>query len=255
LDGQNVSAPPQLLREYVPFQTYPGGEVVANVPTWKRILDYVVILLTLPLGVLLVILIAMWIKIHSPGPIFFRQERVGYRGKRFMMLKFRTMKVNVETQSHERYLEQLISANRPMTKDAYDKAKIIYGGGFLRAMGLDELPQLLHVLLGQMSLSGPRPCTPHEFLRYKEWYKERVNVLPGLTGYWQVNGKNKTTFTEMMNMDIFYARHMSLWLDLVIIVKTPPVILEQVREYYTARHRSQDPEGSKETSPIKDLPH
>jgi lipopolysaccharide/colanic/teichoic acid biosynthesis glycosyltransferase len=200
-------------------------------PLWKRILDVICILLSLPLWLPIVVFVTLWIKIASPGPIFFRQERVGYRGKRFLIIKFRTMKVNVETQSHERHLEQLMQANCPMTKlDASGDPRIIPGGRILRAMGLDELPQLFNVLRGEMSLVGPRPCTPHEFQCYKPWQQERVNAAPGLTGYWQVNGKNKTTFTEMISMDIFYTKNMSLWLDLAIILKTLPAIIAQVFE-------------------------
>jgi lipopolysaccharide/colanic/teichoic acid biosynthesis glycosyltransferase len=208
----------------------------AQIPAWKRILDVACILLSMPLWLPVVIFLALWIKLVSPGPILFRQERVGYLGRRFMILKFRTMKVNVETQSHERYLEQLIHANRPMTKlDASGDPRIILGGRILRAMGLDELPQLFNVFRGEMSLVGPRPCTPHEFARYQAWQKERVDAQPGLTGYWQVNGKNKTTFTEMINMDIFYAKNMSLRLDLTIMLKTFPAVLAQVIETRVAR--------------------
>jgi lipopolysaccharide/colanic/teichoic acid biosynthesis glycosyltransferase len=203
----------------------------SQVPSWKRILDVTCILLSLPLWLPVVIVLALWIKLASPGPILFRQERIGYRGGRFMILKFRTMKVNVETQSHERYLEQLIHANRPMTKlDSSGDPRIIPGGRLLRATGLDELPQLFNVLRGEMSLVGPRPCTPHEFGRYQKWQQARVNAPPGLTGYWQVNGKNKTTFTEMINMDIHYTEKMSLWLDLVIMLKTLPAVMAQVIE-------------------------
>jgi lipopolysaccharide/colanic/teichoic acid biosynthesis glycosyltransferase len=99
-------------------------------------------------------------------------------------------------------------------------------------VGLDELPQLFNVFRGEMSLVGPRPCTPHEFRGYKVWHQERVNAPPGLTGYWQVNGKNKTTFTEMINMDIFYTKNMSLWLDLLILVKTPFAVTNQVMELH-----------------------
>jgi len=170
-----------------------------------------------------------------------------------MFLKFRTMKSNVETQSHERQLEELLQANRPMTKlTAAGDPKIIPGGRLLRHSGLDELPQLLNVLRGEMSLVGPRPSTVHEFNRYQRWQQERVNALPGLTGYWQVNGKNKTTFTEMMNLDIFYTRHMSLWLDLTIMAKTFPVILAQLIEIHGVRHRPDGPEESE--SPITHKP-
>src|SRR5271166_6238826 len=203
----------------------------SGVPSWKRILDVTCILLSLPLWLPVVILIALWIKIVSPGPIFFRQERVGYRGNLFMILKFRTMKSNVETVSHERHLEQLMQTDRPMTKlDAGGDPRIIRGGHLLRATGLDELPQLCNVLRGEMSLVGPRPCTPAEFRRYQQWQQQRVNAAPGLTGYWQVNGKNKTTFTEMINLDIFYTKNMSLRLDLAIILRTVPAIFGQLLE-------------------------
>ena len=153
-----------------------------------------------------------------------------------MILKFRTMKVNVETQSHERHLEQLIHADCPMTKlDASGDPRIISGGRILRATGLDELPQLFNVLRREMSLVGPRPCTPHEFQRYQAWQQERVNAAPGLTGYWQVNGKNKTTFTEMIKMDIFYTKNMSFWLDVTIMLKTFPAIFMQLAESRLAK--------------------
>ena len=213
------------------FGTGIAMEAPAGVPSWKRILDITCILLTAPFWLPVVMILTLWIKLASPGPIFFRQERVGHRGRRFMILKFRTMKVNVETQSHERHLEQLIHGDRPMTKlDASGDPRIIPGGRILRAIGLDELPQLFNVLRGEMSLVGPRPCTPHEFSRYQRWQHERVNAPPGLTGYWQVNGKNKTTFTEMINMDIFYTKNMSLWLDLTIMVRTFPAVISQVME-------------------------
>jgi lipopolysaccharide/colanic/teichoic acid biosynthesis glycosyltransferase len=222
-----------------------------QVPAWKRVLDVVCIVLGMPLWLPVMIFLTVWVKFASPGPIFFRQERVGYRGKRFMILKFRTMKVNVETQSHEQYVDQLIHGNRPMTKlDASGDPRIIAGGRILRAMGLDELPQLINVFRGEMSLVGPRPCTPHEFGRYQGWQQDRVNAPPGLTGYWQVNGKNKTTFTEMIHMDIFYTKNMSLWLDLTIMAKTFPAILVQVIETRFAprvRNRSSAGQGSSES--------
>jgi lipopolysaccharide/colanic/teichoic acid biosynthesis glycosyltransferase len=220
-----------------------------EIPLWKRILDCTCIVISLPFWLPVMIFAMLWIKVASPGPIFFRQERVGYRGRRFMIFKFRTMKVNVETQSHERHLEQLIHANCPMTKlDASGDPRIIPGGRLIRAMGLDELPQLFNVLSGEMSLVGPRPCTPYEFKRYVGWQQERVNAPPGLTGYWQVNGKNKTTFTEMISMDIFYAKNMSLRLDLAIILRTLPAVMAQLAEARIrnrARHGDAKPVGDK----------
>jgi lipopolysaccharide/colanic/teichoic acid biosynthesis glycosyltransferase len=171
------------------FATGITTAAASPVPAWKTILDLTCILISLPLWLPVALLIALWIKLASPGPVLFRQERVGYLGKRFMILKFRTMKVNVETRTHECHLEQLINSNVPMTKlDNAGDPRIIPGGRTLRATGLDELPQLFNVLRGEMSLVGPRPCTPNEFKKYQGWQKERVNVPPGLTGYWQVNG-------------------------------------------------------------------
>jgi lipopolysaccharide/colanic/teichoic acid biosynthesis glycosyltransferase len=175
-----------------------------------------------------------WIKMISPGPIFYRQERVGHRGRRFMIFKFRTMHANADTRTHEDYFAHLMNADCPMTKlDALDDNRLIGCGRFLRASGMDELPQLLNVLRGDMSLVGPRPCLPNEFDRYTPAQRQRVNALPGLTGYWQVNGKNKTTFSEMIAMDIFYSEHMSVWLDLGIISKTIPALVAQTLESRT----------------------
>jgi lipopolysaccharide/colanic/teichoic acid biosynthesis glycosyltransferase len=186
--------------------------------------------------------VSIWIKLVSPGPLLFRQERVGYRGRRFTIFKFRTMEANVETRSHELHLQHLINSDCPMTKlDASGDRRIIIGGRILRAMGLDELPQIFNVLRREMSLVGPRPCTVNEFQCYKSWQQERLDVLPGLTGYWQVNGKNKTTFSEMIDLDIYYARNVSLLLDLSILVKTVPAILGQVLE---SRFRNVGPKVS-----------
>jgi lipopolysaccharide/colanic/teichoic acid biosynthesis glycosyltransferase len=137
------------------------------------------------------------------------------------------MRADAETLRHERHVERLLQSNAPMAKlDATDP-RIICGGRLLRALGLDELPQLFNVLSGDMSLVGPRPCTVHEFQRYQPWQRERVNAWPGLTGYWQVHGKNKTTFTDMIQMDIFYSRNLSFRMDLTILWKTLPSVMSQ----------------------------
>jgi exopolysaccharide production protein ExoY len=232
------------------FETAATTAASSQVPRWKTILDIALILLSMPFWLPIMLFLTLWIKLASPGPVFFRQERVGYRGKRFMILKFRTMKLNVETRTHESHLEELINANVPMTKlDAAGDPRIIRGGRIIRAMGLDELPQLFNVLRGEMSLVGPRPCTPHEFKSYKVWQRERVNAAPGLTGFWQVNGKNRTTFAEMIKLDIFYTKNMSLWLDLKIILKTLPALMEQVNDSRSARRQGGRPVGS----PSKEL--
>jgi len=141
------------------------------------------------------------------------------------------MRANAETHTHEHYFRELMEVDRPMTKlDAYGDPRLAPFGRFLRASGLDELPQIFNVLCGEMSLVGPRPCTPNEFAHYEPWQRERVNGLPGLTGHWQVNGKNKTTFNEMIMMDLFYLENMSLLLDLKIMLKTAAVIVGQLLE-------------------------
>jgi lipopolysaccharide/colanic/teichoic acid biosynthesis glycosyltransferase len=221
-----------------------------EVPRWKRVFDVTCVLVTLPFWLPLIVLVMAWIVITSRGPVFFRQERVGYRRRPFMLFKFRTMHVNAETQTHAEYFFRLMQEDCPMTKlDAAGDPRLITGGRFLRASGLDELPQIFNVLWGQMSLVGPRPCLPHEFERYGAWQRERVNAPPGLTGYWQVSGKNKTTFSEMIAMDIFYARNMSVWLDVKIILKTIPALIEQILEGHQA-HEIESPQRAVQTAAI-----
>jgi lipopolysaccharide/colanic/teichoic acid biosynthesis glycosyltransferase len=202
---------------------------LAAIPRWKRMLDVVFILLILPVILPLAALIAMLIRMVSDGPILFKQERIGHLGQRFMCLKFRTMFVGAETTTHQGYLHHLINSSTPMIKlDARGDSRIIPFGLLLRSSGLDELPQLINVLRGEMSLVGPRPCLPYECDNYLPWQRERFDTLPGLTGLWQVSGKNRTTFVEMMQLDIKYARNKTLWLDLAIILRTIPAILGQI---------------------------
>ena len=202
-----------------------------GLPAWKRALDIACILFALPVVVPIVLIISIWIKISSPGPILFCQERVGYRGSRFTCLKFRSMKIGADNGVHKNYLQELIHSETPMTKmDSRGDARLIPLGALLRSSGLDELPQLVNVLRGEMSVVGPRPCIPYESENYLPWQRERFDALPGLTGLWQVCGKNKTTFNEMINLDIAYARNKSLRLDLKIILKTIPALIAQVRE-------------------------
>jgi lipopolysaccharide/colanic/teichoic acid biosynthesis glycosyltransferase len=207
-------------------------------PGWKTGLDITCILLSLPIWLPLMILLMLVTRIASPGPIFYRQERIGLGGRHFFIWKFRTMKLSAETQTHESYFEKLMRVDCPMTKlDAYGDPRLAPFGRILRASGLDELPQIFNVLRGEMSLVGPRPCTPNEFAHYEPWQRERVNGLPGLTGYWQVNGKNKTTFNQMITMDLFYLKNMSILLDLKIMLKTGAVIAGQLFESHSAAHK------------------
>jgi lipopolysaccharide/colanic/teichoic acid biosynthesis glycosyltransferase len=200
-----------------------------GIPQWKRALDLTAILLALPVLLPLVVVIALIIRVSSTGPVLFQQERIGHRGKRFMCLKFRTMYCGAETASHQGHLQQLMDSNTPMIKmDARGDSRIIPLGRLLRAAGLDELPQLANILKGEMSLVGPRPCLPYEADKYLPWQRERFNAAPGLTGLWQVSGKNRTTFTRMIQLDIEYARNQTFWLDLKIIFKTIPALLGQM---------------------------
>jgi lipopolysaccharide/colanic/teichoic acid biosynthesis glycosyltransferase len=226
----------------------------AETPLWKRLLDVVLILLTLPASLPIFLFIACVIKLVSSGPVFYRQERIGLGGLKFNCLKFRSMKPGADTGVHQKHLKQLIQSNVPMTKmDKSGDPRLIPGGAWLRATGLDELPQLINVLRGEMSLVGPRPCTPYEYEDYSPWHKQRCNTLPGLTGLWQVSGKNKTTFTEMINMDIYYASHKTLWMDLTIIFKTLPALAGQrnphcARKSCGSRKKSTDNAGASNLS-------
>ena len=224
---------------------------VNRIPGWKSALDVTGILLALPIWLPLMILLMIVTRLASPGPIFYRQKRVGLGGRHFLIWKFRTMKMSAETETHERHLEELIRINCPMTKlDTYGDPRLAPFGRFLRASGLDELPQIFNVLCGEMSLVGPRPCLPNEFAHYQPWQKERVNGLPGLTGYWQVNGKNKTTFNEMIAMDLFYLKNLSFLLDLKIIIKTCTVIARQLFESRPAALTDRQSEGFHSPAPI-----
>jgi exopolysaccharide production protein ExoY len=203
-----------------------GGKVL-----WKRVLDTALIILSAPLTIPLAAVIGLFIKLCSKGPVIFKQIRVGKDGKPFMCFKFRTMKVNADTGVHKAYLHTLIGSDTPMKKmDTKGDSRLIPIGALLRATGLDELPQLINVLKGEMSICGPRPCVPYEAEKYSDWHRRRFEALPGLTGWWQVCGKNNTSFNEMIQMDIWYAENQSLWLDMKIIIFTVPALLSQVLE-------------------------
>ena len=198
-------------------------------PIWKSVLDVACIALFAPLWLPLMLLLMLLTRVASAGPIFYRQRRVGFGGRHFLIWKFRTMKVSAETQTHERYFQELIRRDCAMTKlDTNGDPRLAPFGRILRASGLDELPQIFNVLSGEMSLVGPRPCLPNEFANYEPWQRERVNALPGLTGLWQVSGKNKTTFNDMIRMDLTYANNMSPLLDIKIMFKTAGTIAREM---------------------------
>ena len=211
--------------------------VLFRMPMGKRAGDIVGSLVAILLLSPLLLLVALFIKIVSPGPVLFRQKRVGYLGKVFTMWKFRTMHVNADTTLHRNYLRELIRNEKEMTKlDRGRDPRIIPFGNLLRATGIDELPQLINVLLGDMSLIGPRPCLLYEAYEYHSWQMRRFDAVPGLTGLWQVSGKNRTTFTEMMRLDIDYARKLAFPLDVMICLKSIPAIVAQVADQPSNTH-------------------
>lgn len=202
------------------------GTMARSLPVWKRVLDVGVALLGLALSSPLFLLLAVHIKLVSRGPVLFRQQRLGYRTRPFTFLKFRTMYAGNDPRCHQAHLKELIASDQPMEKlDSGRDPRIIPGGRLLRKVCLDEFPQLINVLRGEMSLVGPRPCLPYEAEEYRRWHSHRFDVLPGLTGLWQVSGKNRLTFKQMVRLDISYCQNMSLLLDLKILLRTIPVII------------------------------
>ena len=179
------------------------------------------------------LLIAVLIKLDSKGPVFYTQERVGMDGRLFLLYKFRTMKAGADSQLHRDYQRTFIAGraeanlgneNKPAYKLVSDP-RITRVGYLLRRMSLDEVPQLLNVLLGDMSLVGPRPPIPYEVEAYELWHRKRLDMKPGLTGLWQVSGRNRLPFEEMVRLDLFYIENWSLLLDLKIILRTGFVML------------------------------
>jgi lipopolysaccharide/colanic/teichoic acid biosynthesis glycosyltransferase len=191
---------------------------------------------------LITLIMMLVLRVISPGPVFFYQERVGYLGRRFMIYKFRTMNVGADSEIHRAHCENLIHTKHPWSKmDHRGDSRLIPGGKWIRASGLDELPQLINVLRGEMSLIGPRPCVPYEYEKFLPWQRERFSTLPGMTGLWQVSGKNRTTFEQMVRLDIHYARHRSWWLDGKIVLLTPGALVQQVIWTHAAKRQDPDP--------------
>lgn len=176
--------------------------------------------------------VAACVKLTSPGPVFFRQQRVGAANQTFTMFKFRSMQVNCDHRLHQQYVEGFIQSAPAMTsgKEAIFKLvndpRLTPVGDFLRRSSIDELPQLLNVLRGEMSLVGPRPPLPYEVARYKRWHRRRVlEAKPGMTGLWQVTGRSRTTFDDMVRLDLRYAAKCSVWTDVKILLATPKAVL------------------------------
>jgi lipopolysaccharide/colanic/teichoic acid biosynthesis glycosyltransferase len=199
------------------------GTAVSPCPAWKRAMDVAGTLVGFVVLSPLLMFVAVWINCVSRGPVFFRQQRYGLGGRPFVVWKFRTMQSDGAEEQHRSHVKDLMSSDRTLVK-CDGKMRIIRGGRVIRQLGLDELPQLINVLAGEMSLVGPRPdVMPLD--QYQEWHRCRFDVLPGITGLWQVSGKNQTTFSTMMKMDTAYVERRSLWLDLAILVKTIPAVI------------------------------
>jgi exopolysaccharide production protein ExoY len=213
-----------------------------SLPAWKRVLDVSCCLLALPFFALCTLFAAILVAAFSPGPILFKQERIGFRGQRFKIFKFRTMHVSANTTTHQAHFADLVRSKTPMLKlDVKGDSRLIPGGWLLRASGLDELPQILNVLRGEMTIVGPRPCIPYEQGQYTSAQSARFNTAPGLTGLWQVSGKNRTTFEEMVQLDIRYVETRSLGLDLKIILLTLPALWVQISDTRKGRRGERKP--------------
>jgi len=188
----------------------------------KRMFDVVASSAALWLFTPLFILVALGIKLTSRGPLFFRQERVGLRGKRFNMLKFRSMVVDAE--ARKAHLAARNEQAGPVFKMRNDP-RVTRIGRVIRKYSIDELPQLINVLRGDMSLVGPRPPVPSEVEKYEAWQRRRLSVRPGLTCIWQVSGRNQISFEEWMYLDMQYIDHWTLAGDFNLIFKTVPVVI------------------------------
>ena len=198
--------------------------------TGKRVVDIALSSLALVALLPFLFVIALAIKLSSHGPVLFRQDRVGQFGKRFVFLKFRSMRPCTESTIHQQYVRKLISGELGVPKNGVFKIqndpRVTSVGRILRKTSLDELPQFWNVLIGDMSLVGPRPPLPYEVEVYDIWHRRRVlEAKPGITGLWQVTGRSRTCFDDMVRLDLQYTRSSSLWLDLKILLQTPRAVL------------------------------
>jgi lipopolysaccharide/colanic/teichoic acid biosynthesis glycosyltransferase len=199
----------------------------------KRGLDVVGSLTLLVMLSPLLLLVAAMVRLSSRGPVFFRQVRIGQMMKPFMMLKFRTMYMNADHRPHHEFVSRFIKASGQVQEPGNNRffkltndPRVTPVGRVLRKTSFDELPQLWNVLRGGMSLVGPRPPLPYELEQYKPWHRRRVlEAKPGITGLWQVAGRSRTTFDEMVRLDLRYARTRSLWNDLKILMATPAAVI------------------------------
>lgn len=192
----------------------------------KRFIDIILAILVLAISSPLFLIISIMIKITSKGPVFYKHKVIGKDEKEFIWYKFRTMKINQNPSVHNKFMYEMIKNKK---KEGILKIKnderVTKIGKFLRKLSLDELPQLINVLKGQMSLIGPRPCSKYEYSLYEEWYKKRFSVTPGITGLWQAFGRSSVSYDDIVIMDLYYIENISFWIDLKILLKTIPVVL------------------------------
>jgi lipopolysaccharide/colanic/teichoic acid biosynthesis glycosyltransferase len=194
----------------------------------KRAFDLVVAGIILIVGTPLWVAIALSIKLTSKGPVFYADPRIGLAEREFEMRKFRTMTADAAEQ--QRALERANEASGALFK-IRDDPRVTRVGRLLRRYSLDELPNLLNVLRGEMSLVGPRPLPLRDYALLDEWHRRRYNVLPGITGLWQVAGRSDLTFDDLVRLDFYYLENWSIWLDISILVKTPLAVLARRGAY------------------------
>jgi lipopolysaccharide/colanic/teichoic acid biosynthesis glycosyltransferase len=225
-DGSSFPSVDVLLEAFVAAEAKPWRDAA------KRGLDIAGSLAMMLLFAPIMLVSLLAVRLSSPGPILLRQVRIGRRGEPFKMLKFRTMYVNAGHGIHQDYMAWFIksSGKQPRTGNEVFKLtrdpRITRPGRFLRRSSLDELPQFWNVLKGDMSLVGPRPPLPFEVEQYQPWHRRRVlEAKPGITGLWQVSGRSRTTFDEMVRLDLRYARTHTLWADIKILAATPLAML------------------------------
>ena len=215
-----------------------SGDVAGDAPRWsecqadmmKRGLDVGLALVTLVLCTPLLLIAAAMVRLSGPGPVLLRQVRIGRHEEPFVMLKFRTMHVGVGDRSLREMNEGELRGERPPGSSdgvfkLQDDPRVTAAGRWLRHFSIDELPQLFNVLRGDMSLVGPRPSLPWEVELYTTDHRRRHECLPGMTGLWQVSGRNRLSMPEMLELDLVYLRTNSLWLDLRILARTPAAVL------------------------------
>jgi exopolysaccharide biosynthesis polyprenyl glycosylphosphotransferase len=207
----------------------------------KRVVDVIGAIVGLLVAAPVMICIAIVIRLDSGGTALFGQERIGIGGRRFRVLKFRTMYDGVPDTAHRELVTKMLRGEEasavqigkdgtPAFKLTND-ARITRVGRWLRRRSLDELPQLSNVLRGEMSLVGPRPPLAYEFEQYEHWQFHRLQMRPGMTGVWQVSGRNRLSYRQMCELDLAYVRDWSLWLDIKILLKTIPVVLKSSSAY------------------------